>query len=59
MEMSKATDKETERCCCICAVFTPDVMNQVPNSALPPATRRVCYLFTIMATANPGQDSAG
>jgi len=33
MEAAKATDKIPQRCWCIDAVFKPDLMDQVPDSA--------------------------
>ena len=33
MEKAKATGSELERCLCMDAVFTPAVMDQVPDSA--------------------------
>ena len=33
MEVAKATDQPVQRCWCVDAVFTPDLMERIPNNA--------------------------
>jgi hypothetical protein len=33
MEVAKATDQSVQRCWCVDAVFTPDLMERIPNNA--------------------------